>query len=151
VDQRPSQNDRRRFQRIPKEVAVKANIVTFPFDESACVAAKSRNLSEGGILLRLNAKFDPGTILLVNITLPDWRKDYPGISRTSGSCKAVPFTATCKVVRSRKVGDIFETAVRFLNIEEDDYQALHKYMKRQIRPKKSDANINAKKRESRHA
>jgi c-di-GMP-binding flagellar brake protein YcgR len=131
-----SLRERRRFQRVPEKITVKANIVTFPANQSTCVHANSRNLSEGGILLRLDTQFDTGTILEVKIALPDWRKDHPGLDMRSEESDKFPFTAVCRVVRSRKVGELFETAVRFLNIEEDDYRALRDYLKRQSSPKK---------------
>jgi hypothetical protein len=130
MSQDSSLRERRRFQRIPEEITVKANIVTFPADESTCVHAKSRNLSMGGILLRLDTRFETGSILEVKIALPDWRKDNPGLDMKSEAHIELPLAAICKVVRSRKVGEIFETAVSFVNMEEDDYQALKGYLKR---------------------
>ncbi len=136
MNQPPSLNERRQFERIPKEVTVKANMVTYPINETEFSDGRSKNLSAGGILLQLNSEFNAGAILQVKITLPGWRKNHPGFIKVTENSIGSPFTAVCEVVRSKKIGDIFETAVRFINIDEDDYKALLGYLKKQSSSKR---------------
>lgn len=136
MNQPPSLHERRQFERIPKEVTVKANMVTYPINETGFSDGKSKNLSAGGILLQLNSEFNAGAILQVKITLPGWRKNHPGFIKVTENSIGSPFTAVCEVVRSKKIGDIFETAVRFINIDEDDYKALLGYLRKQSSSKR---------------
>jgi c-di-GMP-binding flagellar brake protein YcgR len=123
--------ERREFPRIPKEVTVEANLVTYPVNETDFSKGKSKDISQGGILLHLNEQFAPGALLQVRITLPGWRKNHPGFLKVTEDSIGSPFTAVCEVVRTNMVGDVYQTAVKFVNIDEDDYRALKGYMKKQ--------------------
>jgi len=123
--------ERRKYRRIPKEVTVEANRLTYPVDDCEFSRGKSKNLSQGGVLLQLLEEFEPGTLLQVRITLPGWRKSHPGFIRVMEDSIGSPFIAICEVVRSEQRGEIYETAAKFINIDQDDFRALEGYLAKQ--------------------
>jgi len=123
--------ERRKYRRIPKEVTVEANRLTYPVDDCEFSRGNSKNLAQGGVLLQLLEEFEPGTLLQVRITLPGWRKSHPGFIRVMEDSIGSPFIAICEVVRSEQRGEIYETAAKFINIDQDDFRALEGYLAKQ--------------------
>lgn len=123
--------ERRKYRRIPKEVTVEANRLTYPIDEREFSRGKSKNLSQGGVLLQLIEEYEPGTLLQLRITLPGWRKSHPGFIRVMEDSIGSPFIAICEVVRSQRRGESYETAAKFINIDQDDFRALEGYLAKQ--------------------
>ncbi len=137
MDQPSTIKDRRQFARIPKKVTVQANILTYPINDEQSSKGKSKNLSQGGILIEMPEKYETGVLLQVEITLPGWRKSHPGFIKVLEDSIGSPFTAICEVVRSEYNGKCFDTAVKFINIDADDKRALEGYLDKENQHKES--------------
>jgi PilZ domain len=124
--------EKRTTQRVSKEVKVETNRLTYPLNDDDISSGTTKNLSREGALLKLNDGYDNKTLLQIRITLPGWRKSHPGFIRVYEDSIGSPFTAICEVIRSKKSGDAFETAVKFINVDIDDLQGLNGYLEKQI-------------------
>ena len=128
MEKQTSVDERRKYQRVPKEVSVQINKITYPINDNEFASGKSMNISQGGVLLNLTDEYQPGDILQIKVTLPGWRKNHPGFINVMEDSIGSPFSAICEVVRSSREGDLYATAVKFVNIDKDDFTALNKYL-----------------------
>ena len=103
--------ERRNLPRIDANFVVSYRIKSESYDLS-----QTKNLSQGGMLLTTNRAFDKGTLLAMIIRFP-----------------LVPqkIETTAEVVSSREVvkGLIYETRVRFLDLDQDFFTKLGEFIK----------------------
>jgi hypothetical protein len=132
-EQKTSVAERRKFPRVPRNVSVETSKLVFPITDDEQSAGRSANISAGGVLTTLTEQYEPGTLLQIKITLPGWRKYHPGFIRVYENSIGSPFTAVCEVLRTTKRGSGYDTAVRFLNVDHDDFTALKEYLEREMR------------------
>jgi len=123
-------DDRRSCNRISKDVTVKACRIVYPMDETDMSEGKVRNISKSGALVDVPQEFESGELLQLYITLPGWRKSHPGFIRVMEDSVGSPFTAIGKVIRVENCEERYETAVKFINIDPDDYCALEGYIEK---------------------
>ena len=122
--------DRRGSERISKAVTVKACRIVYPINETDMSEGRVRNISKGGALMDIPQEFESGELLQLYITLPGWRKSHPGFIRVMEDSIGSPFTAIGKVIRVENCEESYETAVKFINIDPDDYCALEGYIEK---------------------
>lgn len=103
--------NRRRFLRIDSNVIVKVEEISGDNIDNAI----SRNISEGGILFEYNRSFAIGTVLSLEIRLPEMGRRI--------ECYG-------NVVRVQEVtfNQIYDIAVNFINIEKEDELILKQYI-----------------------
>lgn len=128
-DARSALNNRQ-FPRLPKEVAVEVSELSYPLPTSAQEIAVSKDISPKGLCFRAAGLFRPGTLLTLKINLPGWQhhKRKPAVLLDDGKIDR-PLNSLAEVVWCRDVGDGGkDVGVKFVNIHEDDYQALVKML-----------------------
>ncbi len=122
--------ENRDFSRISKEITVDLSELSYPLKNEYVTAVSSKDISGGGICLETMDKFDPQTLLNLKIrieSLEGYKKPYSMILNKS---KMLPLTALAEVVWCNDFpnGQGYLTGIRFLDIYEDDYNALIKYL-----------------------
>jgi c-di-GMP-binding flagellar brake protein YcgR len=106
--------DRRKSPRAKASFMVSYKPMT---EEEASDLSKTKNVSDGGMLLTTNALFEVGTLLKMHIMLPVLERKMRLIG---------------KVLRSREVVKdlIYETHIAFLELEDDQLQILRESVSR---------------------
>ncbi|HDM76949.1 MAG TPA: PilZ domain-containing protein [Deltaproteobacteria bacterium] len=125
------QSDRRNYPRISKEVKIEVTEVSYPLAKDTGEHGISKNIGAGGICFSLSSPFSPGTIVSVKIHLTRWQKYREGFAQTlNPSSAAEPLTAIGEIVWCTPTtnGTGYEIGVKFVDIYEDDYKALTKYL-----------------------
>jgi hypothetical protein len=130
MDKRPAVGEKRKYPRIEKNVSVKTNKLTYPINDDEFCSGRLKNLSRGGVLITIPERYKPETLLQIKLTLPGWRKTHPGFIRVYEDSIGSPLTVICEVVRAKKIGSEYETAVKFVNIDRDDNIALKGYLEK---------------------
>ncbi|MEW6686555.1 MAG: PilZ domain-containing protein [Candidatus Edwardsbacteria bacterium] len=110
--------ERRRFLRLPQRTKVEFKKLAFPLDTKGLISSRTKNLSGGGLLFETRERLKSKTILQMKIYLSE-RKTIPSV---------------VEVVRSKKIkkGE-YETAIKFLNLFEDDAERLVDFVERKAR------------------
>ena len=125
-----SDQDQRRFIRIPKEADLTINKLEYPLNGTT-VEAKTKNLSSKGICFLTSTPYQVDSLLNLKIELQGWQNYLQSVSSIVDSrLLSKPLTAICQVVWTKKIADEsgYEVGVRFQDIYEDDYQAFYKYL-----------------------
>ena len=129
-----TEHDQRNYPRIPKEVSVAVAKLEYPLPENVGEAATLKNIAEGGICLVVTTPYEPGTRLSLKINLKGWRRHVKSVASiiddSAGIVATTPLTAIAEVVWVTPASDghNYEIGVKFLDIYEDEYNALKKYL-----------------------
>ncbi|UCD14817.1 MAG: PilZ domain-containing protein [Candidatus Omnitrophota bacterium] len=88
--------------------------------------SQTKNVSQGGMLLTTNRKFDKDTCLAMTVRFPFIRQKIE---------------VTGRVVSSKEVVKnlIYETRLQFLDLDEDFFQELGKFVKEYMKRRKNDS------------
>lgn len=130
VDMARVKAERRKFLRIPKESKVRYHELKYPMAKRDIKNTKSKNVGGGGILFSSGKYIDTGTILKIDITAQGWEKYRPGFFKGGETSVSKPITVIGEVIRSKEAvkNKEYDTAVRFINIHEDDLRGLIGYI-----------------------
>jgi len=125
--------DKRYFHRLPKKVDVTLAKLEYPFSAEAEESGTLKNIAKGGIGLITANAYEPGTRLSLKIHLKGWRRYMKSVTSiiddSAGTVATTPLTAVAEVVWIHPLPDkTYETGVKFLDIYEDEYNALKKYL-----------------------
>ena len=123
--------ENRKFPRIPKEVSININKLTYPLQEGPGESGIGKNMGENGICFSTSTYYELKTILSLEIKLTGWLHHKKTVSSILDHSKATaPLTAIAGVVWSKKLIDRsgYEVGVKFIDIYEDDYKALKKHL-----------------------
>lgn len=124
-----NQDDFRQFPRLPKEVRVEVNELTYPLPTEPGEIVQSKDISAVGVRFISATSFKPGTILTVNIHLAGWQRHKKNLSvLLDDTALTKPLSVIAEVVWSKK-GDNSsgnEIGIKFKDITEDDFQAIEK-------------------------
>ena len=129
MSKKKSEEESREFPRIPKEVSVEVNELTYPLPTEPGQVAKSKDISPVGVCFISSAFYKKGTILTVNIHLPGWQRHKKNLAVLLDDDElAKPLSVIAEVVWSKKgkKGEGSEVGIKFRDINEDDYQAMIK-------------------------
>lgn len=126
-------HDQRDFPRLPKEVDVTLAKLEYPFSAEAEESGTLKNIAKGGIGLIAANAYEPGTRLSLKINLKGWRRYIKSVASiiddSAGTVATTPLTAIAEVVWINSLPDkSYEIGVKFLDIYEDEYNALKKYL-----------------------
>lgn len=96
--------DRRVFERVPAAI----NVAYRVYGGKSKFKTISKDISGGGIRLSLNEKLDEGTILELEIGLPDTNRSIPALGKVAWTVEFV--------VRGDSVMKYYDTGIEFIRI-----------------------------------
>ena len=122
--------EQRSFQRIPNRALIEVHELSYPLPTGPGKMAKARNIAKGGICFVTPTRYPSGSLLNIRIGLKNWRRQQKKVSLiVDDSRLGSPLTAILEVAWSKKLrGGGYEIGGRFVNIHEDEYQALQAYL-----------------------
>lgn len=128
-----SDSEQRKFARISREIPVEVNLLTYPLSEDSGKKCLSKNISAGGICFTVSNSYQQGNLLSLKIRIPGWEGYKRPFSRLVNIASEEPLTAIGEVVWCQKLSDAseYDVGLKFVNIYEDDYNALMKYVESQ--------------------
>ncbi len=130
-----SEKEKRKFPRIPKEVAVNIKKLAYPLQEGPGERGTGKNIGENGICFSTPTSYEPKTMLSLEIKLTGWQHHKKNVSSMLDPlATTAPLTAIAEVIWSKKLsgGRGYEVGVKFVDIYEDDYKALKKHLDRVV-------------------
>lgn len=121
-----NQSEKRRHVRLRKPYEVEIREFAFPVHSQPVIEVHSVDISGGGLLVQCFRKFSVGDKLHVTIYIPSLNKFHPGFFKVFESDLGQSLTAVAEVVRIEEIVPLqdYAVGVRFLDIYEDDWQAL---------------------------
>ena len=126
-----SEQGNRRFPRVNQVIIIEVSPLVYPLPKDRGQEAMSKNIGQGGICFSLPEPHPPGTHLNLKIGIVGWHRHKKSFAETIYEDLAMkPLTAIAEVVWCQPLsGDSgYDIGVRFVNIYEDDYKALSKYL-----------------------
>lgn len=124
-----SAQSNREFPRLPKEVSVEVSELRYPLPTKAQEVAISKDISPKGICFRTTGFFEPGTLLTLKINLTGWQTYKRKLAVVLEEELSQPLNSLAEVVWCRDDGGGGkDVGVKFVNIHEDDYNALVKML-----------------------
>ena len=124
--------DRRRYPRLDKKARLQSGFLTYPIKDEDFAVGTMDNISLGGIKMHSSRQYEDGSLLQIKLTLPGWHKYHTGFLKVLEDSIGTPLTAVCEVLRSEREGREFTTALRFINVDPEDFSALECYLDKQI-------------------
>lgn len=134
MSQTSNHDEQRTYPRIPKEALVTITKLEYPMPINAESTGVLKNIAGSGIRLTTASHYETGTRLSVNINLKGWRRHLKSVASiiddTAATVTTTPLTVVAEVVWSTPLpdGQNHEMGVKFLDIYEDEYNALKKYL-----------------------
>ncbi len=122
--------EKRSFERASKQGVVDVSHLTYPLVECRRVRVELMDIGGGGLCVRMPQAVEVGTLLSLAVTLKGFSSHRRPSSRYEDSLREIPFAAIVEVVRCKKVedGGAWELGMRFVDIQEEDHQALLRYL-----------------------
>ena len=126
-----AQDERRKFTRLPKTYKVEIRELTFPLNKD-WLPLKCVDISAGGLRLVTSCKFSPGQRLQVKIYIPGLNKFHPGFFKVFEDDVSQTLEAVAEVAWVKEILPLarYELGLRFVDVYEDDWRALHNMIKR---------------------
>ncbi len=125
--------ERREHSRLNKELKVDVRRFVYPLKSQRIIKTKCLNISPGGILLEVSEKFKKGEKLQLTLYVPGLNRHHPSFFKVFESSINQSLLAVAEVVRSELKGGTYQLGIKFLNIYEDDWQALYNFLMKEIR------------------
>ncbi|OQX23186.1 MAG: hypothetical protein BWK80_27345 [Desulfobacteraceae bacterium IS3] len=143
MDQSQSAHNKRKFPRIDKKIPVEVNRLCYPLPLDPGESCVCKNISAGGVCFTISNSYEPGAVLSLKISIPGWQGYKKPFSFLVDIASESPLTAIGEVVwcRQHSESSDYEIGIKFLNIYEDDYRALIKYLEAQTAQASCDANL----------
>ena len=128
-----AQDERRKFTRLPKNYKVEIRELTFPLNKD-WLPLKCVDISAGGLRLVTSCKFSPGQRLQVKIYIPGLNKFHPSFFKVFESDVGQSLEAVAEVAWVKEILPLakYELGLRFVDVYEDDWRALHNMIKRLV-------------------
>ena len=129
MDKKKPEEDSRQFPRLPKEIRVEVNELTYPLPTEPGQVVQSKDISPVGVCFLSQTIFKQGAILTVNVHLPGWQRHKKNLSvLLDDEMLGKPLSVIAEVVwvKKGKNGLGHEVGVKFCDINDDDYQAMIK-------------------------
>jgi len=125
------QNDRRKFVRLPKNYKVEICELVFPLSRQKWYRLECVDISAGGLRIRSPQKFSPGQKVQVKIFIPRLNKFHPSFFKVFESDVGQYLQAVAEVGWVKEVLPLtrYELGLRFIDIYDDDWRALHNMIK----------------------
>ncbi|SDB43501.1 PilZ domain-containing protein [Desulfonatronum thiosulfatophilum] len=135
-----NESEKRAHERLAKPFEVKIKAFAFPLHAQRSYEVHSMDISEGGLLVHCSRRFEIGEKLQVTIFIPSLNKFHPGFFKVFESDTDQHLIAVAEVVRveSGGFGNDHALGLKFIDIYEDDWQALKNLILKELR-KQRDA------------
>ncbi len=127
--------ERRKYQRLGKEFKVDVKKFVYPIRSQKVIKTTCINISPGGLLLRLREHFNVGDKLQLTLHIPGINKFHPSFFKVFESSLNQSVIAVAEVVRVDKRGWDYEIGVKFLDVYDDDWKALYKFLMKELEKK----------------
>lgn len=127
MSKKKTAEESREFPRLPKEVKVEVNELTYPLSTQAGEIVTSKDISPVGVCFLSPTLYKPGAILTVNVYLAGWQRHKKNLAvLLDDGALAKPLSVIAEVVWSKKgkKGKDNEVGIKFRDITEDDFQAI---------------------------
>ena len=120
-------SDRRQYVRLARSFRVNLRKFEFSLAAQETVTASCRNISAGGMLLESPRAFEQGGMVQTTIRIPGLNKFHPGFFKVFENDFDQNLVAVAEVVRCEELDCAagFELGLRFVDVYEDDWKALH--------------------------
>jgi len=105
--------ERRRYKRIKTEVRVDVEKYEYTPMMLSTTGAASKDVSKGGLLIRLKRKLEPGSMILARFSLPHEKSELEIVAR---------------VVRCEESQDFYEIGIEFLDNTPEESDKISKYV-----------------------
>lgn len=132
--QQNSETYDRECTRIPKGVHIEVKKLEYPLSNDLAEKATSKNIAKQGICFTTATCYEPGEILSLSMKLNGWHRHRKGLSAILNDelSKTDVLTVIAEVIWSKTSTSIsgYDIGVKFINIYEDDMNALEKYFSR---------------------
>jgi hypothetical protein len=127
-----SGKERRKYPRISRDVDIEVARLSYPLTSIQAEKALSKDIGGNGICLTKSKPYEPDTVVSLKINIVGWESFKRPFSKLVNLSSTDTLTAVGKVVWCKETayGAGFEVGVRFIDIYEDDYKALMRYLKR---------------------
>ena len=128
------QSERRKFMRLPKNYRVEIRELAFPLNQQKWLALECVDISAGGLRLTTPRKFSSGQRLQVKIYIPGLNKFHPSFFKVFESDVGQSLEAVAEVAWVKEILPLakYELGLRFVDVYEDDWRALHNMIKRLV-------------------
>lgn len=123
--------NRRNVLRIPKQFPVEIKKLEYPIQDSQGELGAVKNIAKNGVCLIASKDYPPKSPLSLKIDLKGWRRYLRSASSfVNNAFDTEPLTVIAEVVWSKEVSGTseYEIGVSFLDIYQDEYDALLKYL-----------------------
>ncbi len=136
-----TEEEKRAHVRLTKPFEVKIKPFAFPLQRQPTSEVHSVDISEGGLLVHCARRFTVGDKLQVTIIIPSLNKHHPGFFKVFESDVDQSMTAVAEVVRVQEVIPLrdYGLGLKFLDIYEDDWQALRTLILKELRKERGTA------------
>jgi len=117
---------------ISKEVPIEVQKVSYPLRKESGEMAVAKDIANNGICFEVPSELATKTLLSLKIGLPGWQHHKKNVTAiVDDAAAAAPLTAIAEVVWSKKLssGKGYSIGVKFLDIYEDDFNALKNYLR----------------------
>lgn len=133
MNQKENHTDQREFARICKEVVIEVSEIAYPLPQEPGERCVCKNISGGGICFTTTSPCKPKTLLSLKLHITGWQSYKKPFSRVLDISSEEPLTAIGEAVWCRRLADgsAYDVGIKFVNIYEDDYKALMKYLESQ--------------------
>ncbi|EFI35111.1 type IV pilus assembly PilZ [Desulfonatronospira thiodismutans ASO3-1] len=120
------QEERRQYVRIPKNYRVELQPLEFPLAAQKKIRVESADISSGGLRLSCDEKFGEGQTVQVRVYISGLNKHHPGFFKVFESDAGQYLQAVSEVswVREKVAFELYEMGLKFVDVYEDDWQAL---------------------------
>ncbi|MFO8031210.1 MAG: PilZ domain-containing protein [Desulfohalobiaceae bacterium] len=122
--------DRRQYQRLPKDFRVELKELSFAASGHQAVQTRCLNVSAGGLLLETSRSFNLGQKVQVRLFVPSLNRFHPSFFKVFESSLEQSLLAVAEVARveEKLPLQLYQVGIRFLDVYEDDWQALYKML-----------------------
>lgn len=117
--------ERRESVRLPKNYTVELRKFVFPLWDQPTLTLASVDISQGGLKVCCPESLDQGEKLQVKVYIPSLNKFHPGFLKVFESDAGQSLTAIAEVVHVERKGGTCNAGLRFVDVDEDDWKALH--------------------------
>lgn len=128
-----SSQNRREYTRLTKNYAVEIRKLELPLDGQTPVEISAVDVSAGGLRVECPQGLAVGDKVQVTLFIPSLNKFHPGFFKVFESDAGQSLTAIGEVVYVHANAGGSGCGIRFINVDESDWQALHGFIVKQLR------------------
>ena len=123
--------NKRKFPRVSRNIDIEVSQLTFPLSDAVIKKESSLDIGVNGIRFTSSEPYEPQTVLNLKINIIGWEGFKKPFSKFIDLSSEAFLGAVGEVVwcNENAEGGGYELGVKFMNIYEDDYEALMRYVK----------------------